>query len=180
MAQQIRNPNERFTDESHNPSQEAYDEEFNKIAGHLSDVNDQADAYARDNEKNGAQKAEDQWNKAKRGGSSEDRRAAERAEWDAAENHFDYRGAGDQQPTNPRRRFSQLLNKKNGIRAGIGGGVIGIALALMGFLTPFKIPSIMLTITDHAGQRLEQITTHRAKVIMARYIYSKAGIPGDQ
>ncbi len=111
--------------------------------------------------------------------SREDRRKAEVDELNAAENHFNYRKAGDQQPTNPARRFSQLLNKKNALRGGIAGGGIGIALALFSFLTPFKIPGVMQLITDHAGQRLEQITTHRAKVIVARYIYSQVGIPGD-
>lgn len=162
-----------------NPIQEESDRVFNHIPAEQpegrtpNDQDDEKQSFWDKRAKAAENKLDQQY------ADREDQRKAELDELNAAQNRFNYRKEGDQQPTNPRRRFSQLLNKKNGIRGGIAGGGIGIALALFSFLTPFKIPGIMQMVADNTGQRLEQITTHRAKVIIARYIYSQAGIPGD-
>lgn len=162
-----------------NPIQEESDRIFNHASGSYSDNpgNTENTGQKKDFFDKLTERAEDKLDK--QYANKEDQRKAELDELNAAENKFGYRRPGDQQPTTPRRRFAQLLNKKNAIRGGIAGGGVGITLALFGFLTPFKIPGIMETISDEAGQRVEQIVTHRAKIIIARAIMEKIGIPGS-
>ncbi len=98
------------------------------------------------------------------------RREQDRKEFLSSENQFGYRGGEATNRQNNRRR--------NMIAGGVAGGVVGIAITLFGSLLPLKIPGIMQMITDEAGQRVEQITVHRAKVILARAIMEKLGVPG--
>lgn len=189
MPQSTKTPGDRrYSDESLDPSQAAYDDEFNKIVGNMSDVEDQADAYARDHEGNNDSNSGDDGyfdRLANRRGdkldarsnAAADRRAAEKKEWDEAANLMNYKKKGEDN-TPQKTTGGGYFNKKNAIRGGIAGGIIGIALVIFGFLSPFKLPALMQVVTDVTGQRVEQITTHRAKVILARAILSKFGSGG--
>lgn len=61
-------------------------------------------------------------------------------------------------------------------KAGAFGGltaVLGGSIAVLFMLLPLKIPGIMQMIADEAGQRVEQVTERRAKIILGRAIVSK-------
>lgn len=167
MAQQTKSPGDRYTDESLDPYQREADEIFNRPD--MRALDDRMDAIARDRNDHGDSGGQFDGGDA----AAADRRAAEAQEWESAKNKM-----ADNPRSGHKTSIRDLINKKNALRGGIAGGVIGIALALFGFLTPFKLPALLQTVTDETGQRVEQITVQRAKVILARAILSKFGYSG--
>lgn len=188
MAQSTKNPGDRrYSDESLDPEQQ----EWNALISRpdMQAFDDQVEASLRDEANNDASEDDGLFDKlANRRGdrldaknaATADRRAAEQKEWDAAAQLMSPNRKGDQKGNqkNTQDGGGGFFNKKNAIRGGIAGGTIGIALVIFGFLSPFKLPALMQVVTDVTGQRVEQITTHRAKVILARAILSRFGTEG--
>lgn len=98
---------------------------------------------------------------------------AEAADWNNPENKY-------YQPTKKVEKLtgkiSSLSNRKKGLLiGGAGGGAATILIAFL-MLLPLKIPGIMAMISNEAGQRVEQITEKRAKMIVGRYIIRHSGV----
>jgi len=157
MAQQP-NPGDRYTDDSHNPYEAESQAIFNRPKPTDSD-NPTGEPGGDSSGSSGAKKQLQV-------------DSALRDEVDKAFNQFGYTRGEPQQKGSGWKRF---LNKRNAIIGGASGGIVGIAISIFGFLTPFKVPALMQLVTDAAGQRVEQITTHRAKVILANAILSRMG-----
>lgn len=185
MAQSTKTPGDRrFSDGSLDPEQQEWDALMSRPD--LQALDDQAEAGARDQPSGGDSEDGGAFDKLtnKRSdrldakiNAASDRRAAEKREWDDAAQLMSRDRKGEQKDAQGG-GGGNILNKKNAIRGGIAGGAIGIALVIFGFLSPFKLPALMQAVTDITGQRVEQITTHRAKVILARAILTKFGAPG--
>lgn len=165
----------KYSDSRLDPSENA----FKDIVNHpdMQAVNDQGDAIVRDDEASKLRNAEENIQTPSRfneGDGKDAAREAEAKEWNNPENRFGYKPSNKEltKPTTSTRR-------RNTIRFGIAGGSIGLVLAAFGMLLPLKIPGIMQMISDEAGQRVEQVTERRAKIIIARAIVQKFATSGS-
>lgn len=154
----------KYSDPELNPSNKAFDEIINQPD--MQALNDQGDAIARDleNSEEGLKAPENYFE----GDSKDAARRAEAKEWNAPENRFNY------QKPDPQSQGKSGWSRRRKILtgAGVGGGGVGI-MAIILMLLPLKIPGIMQMIANEAGQRVEQITERRAKIILGRAIVSK-------
>lgn len=156
---------DKYSDTELDRSNKAFDEIVNQPD--MQAVNDQGDATARElenAEKN--LKAPEDFHE---GDGKDAARRAEARNSDNPENQF-YRPNDKTQAT-----ISRWSNKrKAGVFGGVGGAILAIVASSF-MLLPLKIPGIMQMIADEAGQRVEQVTERRAKIILARAIVSKFG-----
>ena len=97
-------------------------------------------------------------------------REAENADWNDPANGFYKPSEKAQARINNWRNWSS--RRKLAVGGGAAAGVSGLLISMFALL-PMKIPGIMSMITDEAGQRVEQVTEHRAKLILARAILRK-------
>lgn len=166
-----------YTDEGGNPAAQHYRDMFDDMVSQpdMQALNDQGDAAAREHAQN-LQNAEsspyvtDNFYSEKKGRHRKDAdldaRKAEASLWQAPQNRLNLNASA---------RFRQLTNKKNLIRLGAGGGVVGTALASFMMLLPLKLPGALNMIMEQVGQKAEYITEKRAKVIIARSILTRFG-----
>lgn len=176
-------PTKNIGDPQIDPAQDEWDKLVNRPD--MQALDDQGGAIASEHENGGGDSSGDglfdrAYDKAsdrldQRNDANAERRAAEKEEFDAAENAMGYRSGADKKAQEDKGGF---FNRKNAGRGAIAGVSIGVMLAAFSLLTPFKLPALLQIVTDETGQRVEQITTRRAKVIMAHAILTKFGSPG--
>lgn len=149
-----------------NPSERDFDDIVNQPD--MQALDDRGDAIARDDEASKLRDAEN--------GAASDSDGVGDAEQkkQKPDNKFGY------QPNNKQKSDStRPSNRKKLAGLGIGGGVLGGILISIFMLLPLKIPGIMQMISDEAGQRVEQVTERRAKIIIARAIFQKFATSGN-
>jgi murein DD-endopeptidase MepM/ murein hydrolase activator NlpD len=156
----------KYSDPELNPGNKDFDEIVNRPD--MQALNDQGDSVARDlKNSEGNVKAPEDFNE---GDGKDAARRAEAKEWNAPENQFNYEKSLDNKSGT-----QGWSRRRKMVAAGAGGGGIG-AILIAGFmLLPLKVPGMMQLVTDVAGQRIEQITERRAKLILARAIMTKFG-----
>jgi len=147
MAQQIKSPQDRFTDSSHDP----YEQEANAIFNRpdMQSLNDQGDAIARDH----ATQNE---------GKSETTKAVEDEQNDA-QNAFNYAP----NPAPAKKSFFKRFSKKQLLIGGTsGGGILGIIVALFG-ISPF---GGLINLTEVTGSWGDRFNAH-SQTLRASKVY---------
>jgi murein DD-endopeptidase MepM/ murein hydrolase activator NlpD len=158
---------DKYSDSELDRSHQAFEEMVNRPD--MQAENDRGDAIARDLERHESKPDGDSGLKEK-GGATDTRQAEEESGTDSS-NGF-YNQKPEKQSSKPRSGWS---NRRKLIAAGAGGGGIAAIIASMMLLLPMKVPGLLALVTDKAGQRVEQITEKRAKLIVGRAILTKFG-----
>lgn len=162
MATKTDDPTKRYSDSDLDPSRSAFDEIVNQPD--MQAFGDQTEAFARDQEAKKLKRAEARADRTQ----ETEGQSIKEAESKPSDNGL--YNPDDKKPT----RVSGTTNRKTNIKAAVAIVTIVVAFLSFGMLLPLKIPGIMQMIADEAGQRVEQITEKRAKLMIGRYMLNKA------
>lgn len=157
---------DKYSDAELDRSNKAFDE----IVNHpdMRALDDQGDAVARD--LNDSENAPGQTSGVDKDGGADSVKQAEEESSQDPDNRFNYQKTSRDVNTG-----GWSTRRKLAVGGGVGTGVVGAILAGFMMLTG-KIPGIMQMISNEAGQRVEQVTEKRAKMIVGRYILRHSGV----